>query len=517
MSGAGGGMTTGPGGSGGGFAQSSNPFGGLNNTDLRPGRRRRRQLLNTSWVTRTKEPAMRKDVATLVDTLRDSVAGIVASGAPDMDQLLTKSFGEFGEALGGQLEEEYGPDPEPIGEGLDHIALFANGLAKMADNIAAIKGDEDVPLLDRFIDHGALVLKQLANDTAELPEDDQDIGRAEASGELVKIEGSWGEMLVKSQLPEEYAAYLTEPLDVLTEMATLGTSLVEDARDMADALLKQDPESIPEELVDALPLVFEKADNPFRRKRPDDARDGGGQDDDPDDGQDDQPQGGGRQAGPPGQGGGRQVGPPGQGAPGQDPGDQGGAPGDDMPQNPVETITKLASIIVVIAGSMQQAMGGDMAGQQDQAGGQGADIRNVGLQRGEPLLDQPLAKIFAGEAEINAPGIGQMTLFGAIEELAKLQDAVPDLRKQLGQKDEAFRLLKQRFDELAGQPVPSRGAAKPVAVSKGEDMGGGVPSVEADVATLEKLAKEGGEGGAAAKFLIGRVHQAGGSPLVPPN
>jgi hypothetical protein len=505
MSGSGGGMTTGPGGTGGGFGQSSNPFGGLTNTDLRPGRRsgdvrrRRIPLLNTSWVTRNKEPAMRKDVASLVDTLRDSVTGIVASGTPDMDERLSKSFSEFGEALGGQLEAEYGADPEPIGEGLDHIALFAHGLAKMADSVAAIKGDEEIPLLDRYLDHGVLVLRQLVNDTAELPEDDQDVGRAEASGELVKIEGSWGELLVKTALPEEYTAYLTEPLDVLTAIAGLGASLVEDARDIADEMLKQDPEAIPLELVDALPLVFEpldKAAPPFppKRRAADEVGRNLGRGDAADEGSDT----------------------------GDDTGDDAGAvdqagPADDMPQNPVETITRLASIIVVIAGSLQQAMGqtGDVTAPG--AGGDQADIRNVGLQRGEPLLDQPLAKILAGEAEINMPGLSDMSLSEAIEQLSTMQKQMPRLQKQLGEKDQAFEMLKARYEALAGQPAPPRGAAKTVAVSKSEDgVPAGAVTTEGDVTTLEKLAKQDSEGGAAAKFLIGRVHQAGGTPLVPP-
>jgi hypothetical protein len=295
---------------------------------------------------------------------------------------------------------------------------------------------------------------------------------------------------------------------VLTEIATLGASLVEDARDMADEMLKGDPEAIPLELVEALPLVFEleKAFPPRRRDDDDDDRRSGGPpsrpasesgrnagrddrpedpDDDPDDGQGDTnaPVGG----------------------------------GDDVPTNPIETITKLASIIVVIAGSLQHAMGGDAGVPgQDPAAGQAADARNVGLQRGEPLLDQPLAKILAGEAELQAPGMGQMTLAGAVEELAKLKAAMPVLQKQMGEKDEAFRLLKARFEQIAAEPVPSRGAAKPVPVSKGEDMGGG-PTIEVDVATLEKLAKQYDDGGAASKFMIGRVHQAGGSPLVPPS
>jgi hypothetical protein len=171
MSGAGGGVTTGAGGTGGGFSQSSNAFGGMNNTDLRPGRRRRRiPLLNTSWVTRLqhgKGRAMRKDVSGLVDTLYDSVAGIVASAAPDTNDLLQKSFTEFGDALEQQLEVEYGPDPEPLAKGLNHVSAFANALVKMEASIEAIKAGtrftgrqrtggrlDGGGALDRFLGHG---------------------------------------------------------------------------------------------------------------------------------------------------------------------------------------------------------------------------------------------------------------------------------------------------------------------------------------------------------------------------
>jgi hypothetical protein len=220
----------------------------------------------------------------------------------------------------------------------------------------------------------------------------------------------------------------------------------------------------------------------------------------------------------------RSSGPPGGTDDDTDQGDDGGdeadaGAGDDMPQNPVETITKLASIIVVIAGSLQQAMG---AGDQptttaDQSGGQAGDPRNVGLQRGEPILDQPLAKILAGEAEINIPGMGDVTLSNALDELIKARKQLPGLQKQLGEKDAAFLMLKQRYEELAGQPMPAKGAAKTFAVSKAEDGAPGAATTEGDMVTVERLAKQDEEGGAAAKFLIGRVHQGGGTPLVPPS
>jgi Mg2+ and Co2+ transporter CorA len=464
---------------------------------------------------------MRKDVSGLLDTLYDSVAGIVASAAPDANELLTKSFGEFNEALDQQLEVEYGPDPEPLGKGLNHIAAFANALGKMEASVEAIKAgrpifqDQQEPVLastvaalDRFLGHGDVLLRQMTNDTARIPDDEEDLERAEKAGELVKIESRYGdEMLVKSDLPDDLVAFLTDPLDLMTEIADLGSAMIGDARDIADALLKGDAEAIPEEVAEAFPLVFEplqKAPPPPQRKPAFEAQRNqgdGGQGEAADEPQGDEST-----------------------DTGDDPGDagDGGASTDitdDTPQNPIETITRLASIIVVIAGSLQQSMQGqDFTGatsQPDMAGGQGSDMRNVGLQRGEPILDQPLQKILAGEAELQVPGMGAMTFAEALEELSELRKRVPQLNKELGEKGDAFSMLKQRYDQIASQVVKPPGMQKVVSVGKGEDSMPGSVTIEGDMEKLEKLQSSDPEGGAAAKFLIGRVHQGGGVPLVP--
>ncbi len=474
---------------------------------------------------------MRKDVSGLVDTLYDSVAGIVASASPDTNDLLTKSFTEFGNALGEQLEAEYGPDPEPLAKGLNHVSAFANALMKMEVSVQAIKAgtpiyaDDNEPVvastaaaLDRFMGHGIVLLKQLANDTARIPDDEEDMERAEQAGELIKIESQFGdEMLLKTDLPEDLAAYLTDPLDLMTEIAGLGSSMIEDARGIADALLGSDPDSIPEEVAEQYPLVFEPLEKEFPPKKK--ANGGGspfgaqrGQSSDQNDSGDDEgdePDDGGDEQGAQGQGAmAAQGGPGGAGGPADI--------SDDTPQNPIDTITRLASIIVVISGSLQQAMGGGQQPQQpDMAGGQGGDPRNVGLQRGEPILDQPLQKILQGEAEIQIPGMGQMTMAEALEELGELRKAVPQLSKALNEKGDALSLLKTRYDQIASQSVRSPGMQKAVPVSKAEDSVPGTHTQENDMEKLEQLQNADPEGGSAAKFLIGRVHQGGGVPLVP--
>jgi Mg2+ and Co2+ transporter CorA len=149
------------------------------------------------------------------------------------------------------------------------------------------------------------------------------------------------------------------------------------------------------------------------------------------------------------------------------------------------------------------------------AGGQASDPRNVGLQRGEPILDQPLQKILQGEAELQIPGMANMTFAEALEELGQLRKQVPQLSKALGEKDGALKLLKTRYEEIAAQPVKPPGMQKVAPVSKGEDSMPEAPTIEGDMEKLEKLQNADPEGGAAAKFLIGRVHQGGGTPLVP--
>jgi hypothetical protein len=467
---------------------------------------------------------MRKDVSGLVGTLFDSVAGIVASASPDSSELLSKSFEQFGEALAQQLDVEYGPDPEPLAKGLNHVAAFASALSKMDASVEAIKSgqpifeDDNEPVvastmaaLDRFVGHGVILLKQMVNDTADLPEDEEDLERAEQAGELIKVESEFGgEMLVKSELPEDLAQYLTDPLDLMAEMASMGSAMIDDARDIADVLLQGDPEAIPDDLAKALPLVFDlrKEAPPFaRKKRPEEA--------DPD--QDEGAEEGDDESDPMASGGapGRAPGGGGPGMGDDDAGESGDAGAGGPQQDPIETITKLASIIVVIAGSLQEGAAAQGGMQQDAAAGQGADPRNVGLQRGEPILDQPLQKILGGEAEIQVPGLGQMTFAEAIEELNTLRKQVPALNKELGEKGSALNLLKQRYDQIAGQPMRQPGMQKAVPVSKAEDgMPGGV-STEDDMQKLEKLQGSDSEGGAAAKFLIGRVHQGGGTPLVP--
>jgi hypothetical protein len=121
----------------------------------------------------------------------------------------------------------------------------------------------------------------MANDTARNADDEEDLERAQQAGELVKVISQFGdEMLVKSELPEDLVPYLTDPLDLMTEMASLGTEFVEDARDIADNLLAADPEAIPEDLAKMFPLVFEDpVQKAFPPKRPPAAQSGRNQGD----------------------------------------------------------------------------------------------------------------------------------------------------------------------------------------------------------------------------------------------
>jgi len=98
---------------------------GLNNTDLRPGRRRRRPVPLLTRLGDQKGPAQagehhEQGVTGLVDTLRASVLEINASGVDNREELLTKSLTEFG-APSPRGSTTSMSDPEPLEKGLNHI------------------------------------------------------------------------------------------------------------------------------------------------------------------------------------------------------------------------------------------------------------------------------------------------------------------------------------------------------------------------------------------------------------
>lgn len=501
------------GGMSGGFAQSPNPFGGLNNTDLRPRRRRRRPvpLLNTSWV-RKQESAMHKDVGPLIDTLRASVNEIASSGADNREELITRSFGEFQEVLGKSLSDYYGAEPEPLAKGLNHISAFASALNRMNQTITAIKtgrpsymvdSDSSTPPeilppemaieLDHFMAVGVFALRSMVNDSVELPETEEEITRAEKAGELVKIEADGGDILLKTLLPDSFRAYITHPLDLMVDAADLSREMLAVATERAEELLKAD--AVPQDIIEAYPDLFEvegldKAFPPAAKKKVP-ATDG------TDAATGDEAEG--------------------DGAADQGAGLETGDVTDDTPQDPLEILARLATIMVVITGSLLQGQTGDpTAANPDAASptmppgtptGQGT----VGLQRGTPIETTPLAKILGGEVEVDP------TVYDAFIELEDLRKKAPTLEKKVGDQSAEIALLKSKVEELSRQPAAPRGVVARTVLGKGEEETGRGNAIDALTERLEKMRKDNpqSEGGEAAKLLIGAVHSGGGRPFAP--
>jgi hypothetical protein len=489
-------------GHGGGFWQSPDAFSGLTNTDLRPRRRKRRPvpLLNTSWLIkpgtrRRKGDKMAKGTDHLTDDvfglLEKSLIGIAAGGAENQETLLHQTLSEFRDALMEKLEPFFisGATEETLEKGLNHVSMFANALRDLDRTVQAIKtgrpswmsnsdgmapeevSDGAKSKMDLFLRLGVTTLQSMVNDTAEELDEQDDLERAEAAGELHKIECYDGfDLMVKTALPPAYREYLTDPVDLVADWAEGARALTNMALEMAEPMIKMG--ALPAAIVEEYPELFEKAEDETL-----------GTGADPDDA--------------------------------SDPGDPGADPG-DAPQDPIEMITRLASIIVVVAGSLQQGAGADPTddptdpNSADNTAGMPND--NSGTQplqrqaRGFDIGDTPLAKIYSGEVAVHP------TVADALEKLAKLEkDAAKftEAESQLG-------LLRATVTRLQKMPAPPKGAL--FAVNKGNDVvieGQATNRVEEEQQRIEALAKSNPE--AAAKEMLKIVHLGGGTPIVPPS
>ena len=166
-------------------------------------------------------------------------------------------------------------------------------------------------------------------------------------------------------------------------------------------------------------------------------------------------------------------------------------------------ITRLASIIVVIGGSLLQGQQG--ADQSTDQAVNGPDAGNVGLQRGETIGD--LRKIYAGEIEIDP------ALADELEELQERRAAGDRLQKQLEGTNAELEKMKQAMARLQSQPAPGKGRLM-APVGKSEDVGGELAKGEAATAeAVDSLRKTAPE--QAAKLLIAQAHRAGGHSLLP--
>lgn len=479
---------------------------------------------------------MRKTLETLVSTLNASVSEIALSGVTDQEEHLTKSFGEFKAALLAEMDPFLPVEDEPLAKGLNHVATFANALRDMANRVRALQtgqprwmvsdgndGEaERLPpeisdQLDTFLNLGITVLRAMVNDTAELPTDEElERGDPAVIDGLAKIELLSGEdMLVKTALPVAYHEFLTDPVDLLGQYAMGGRALTNQALALASELAKRD--ELPEAILEIYPELFEELGKagavppgkkaPARAAAPGGAAGGGGDENvgdgnDPDAGQEPQD-------------------------PADDPNAGGADMTDDAPQNPIEMIVRLASIIVVVGGSVLQAGGGNMADDTnpgDEAG-MPSDMTGAGgggnpLQRRAPVTDigdVPLAKILRGEIAV-APDVAD-----ALEAGMKALTENADLKKRLGTNDASLAALRATVARLEKAAAPAKGivSGQAFTLGKADDVGGGlakaVDQVAAVVSSIDTLQKSGAdpEGDLAARQLMRLTHATGGQPFVP--
>ncbi len=482
---------------------------------------------------------MEKGFATdLVGTLRESVLEIARSDPTRLEELLDTSLEQFGGALEKRFVDIAGPLPEVLAKGLNHVSAFASALNRINQTVQAIKAgrpsymidaDSSMPeaaidesiaeQLDRFIRAGVFTLRVMVNDTAELPETDAELQRAQRAGRLAKLDfgEDGGEVMLITDLPDAYLDFFASPLEMLKEAGEIGRDWTMVSAEVADALLDGGME-FPEALVKSLPQVFDllldeddaateatpvdlratllKKLPPPRRPAADpnaeDPEDMGGEAD----------------------------------ASGEDPeaddqgeGDEELDTSDDMPTDPLQVVIRLLSTGIVILGSIAQ--GGSAEGMPvDQEAGDQTDMDdNPGLRRSAPVFGAvPLAKILDGTIVVHD------SVADALIEADKLRKQLPQIQAEKGQlvaeKDvllEQLEKLKGKVKELEKTPAAGGGMAKVLTLSKSEDIAAGNgegPDPEKETQRIAALAKIG-DGDAAATELIKHVHGGGGRPYAP--
>lgn len=435
---------------------------------------------------------MRKEIGELLGTLQKSLVEIAGSAADDREDLMTKSMDQFGEALMDMigpslpLSEENAQEEHPV-------MLFHHSLSKLAGDMELIKaafGNDATAdaTLDRLMDAGALTLRALASDSVEPIETDRQLRLAERDGTLVKITSFDGEdMLLKSDLPDVLQEFICDPMELMAGSVDISRAFLDIGLDIAEPMVKA--ELIPLDFADAYPELFEplaKAFPPKRKPAPGEDPAGGAAPDPGDAGQEEDPDDGGQGADDGGQ-------------------DMGDTAGDDVTQNPIETAVRLASIIVVVLGSVLQAGGQDQGGQSmppDQAGAGGG----MPLQRSEPLEDIPLAKILSGEIAVSD------SVAEALEEREALRKSAGTLTTQRDKLAADLAKMQATLAQLQKQAAPAPKGVVFAVDKTGEMAVPGAKSPAEQLGKLEEMAKSNPE--AAAREAMKMIHAGGGVPLI---
>lgn len=183
---------------------------------------------------------MSKAHAEKVDRLRQSVAEIMKSDAPDKDELLQKSFDEFEEALEEDMVEEDDGVLEGEYEEIDPVVAFADAVATadaaVAELMEAGELDEDTAaLMAQWSAISDVGLRSLANTRAIPVEEDEleEVGKADGIYEmsLAKADGDYEEepesILVKTDLPERVAQFITDPAELAQAIEEIGVTIAD--------------------------------------------------------------------------------------------------------------------------------------------------------------------------------------------------------------------------------------------------------------------------------------------------
>jgi hypothetical protein len=244
------------------FSQPTTATTGLQNYDLErgakelypsptPGRRQPRNR-HAAWRKRFSTRGLKKEspamTTTTIDqavaTLRKSVAQIVDSGADNRDDLLNKSFAEFGTYLTGTVTEQLAKAApaveEPLYKGLGCVGRVANLVGSLAEQIATIKRGYDrwsvdkdgnppadadpaspdlVEHLEDVLLHAEMLMRVAVNENCTPMDDDEDPGEMMAIH--VPVDGG-GYMVVKTDLPEDLAKFATDPATIDRQLIELG-------------------------------------------------------------------------------------------------------------------------------------------------------------------------------------------------------------------------------------------------------------------------------------------------------
>lgn len=182
---------------------------------------------------------MSKAHAEKVDRLRQSVAEIMKSDAPDKDELLQKSFEEFEEAL----DEDFEQDDDVLEgeyEEIDPVVAFADAVATadaaVAELMEAGELDEDTAaLMAQWSAISDVGLRSLANTRAVPVEEYEldEVGKADGVYEmsLAKADGDYDNepesILVKTDLPERVAQFITDPAELASAIEEIGVTIAD--------------------------------------------------------------------------------------------------------------------------------------------------------------------------------------------------------------------------------------------------------------------------------------------------